>query len=109
VGWSFGSGTRPLRRHPAGRILTDRAHSAQRLLTVGAEAVSRAVLASAPLRGETGRIALVADRIVAGWWETIEPPARARKPEDQGAMISLSVSRRVHRQRAGRPSMRTTP
>jgi len=48
-------------------------------------------------------------RVVAGWWETIEQPSPSRTPEDQFAMISSSVSRRVHRERDRRSSLHTEP
>jgi hypothetical protein len=66
--------------HPAARVLTDRAYIAQQRLISAAEASSRAVIPS-PTRGETGRIALIEERIIANWWETVEPPTRARRPD----------------------------
>lgn len=65
---------------PAARVLTDRARIAQQLLAAAADASSRAVIPS-PTLGETGRIALVEQRVVASWWETIEPPTRVRRPD----------------------------
>lgn len=67
--------------HPAGRLLTDQAHAARHALTVAAEALDQAVLPSASLRGDAGRIALVDHRIVADWWETIESDTRTRRTE----------------------------
>ena len=76
--------------HPAGRHLTDQAHAAHQALTVAAEALDQAVLPGAPLRGDAGRIELVSNRIVADWWETIEPATRHPRPDRE-------VSARGHR------------
>jgi hypothetical protein len=65
--------------HPAARVLTDRARIAQRRLAAAA-AITRAVIPTTT-PGETGRIALVEERVVANWWETVEPPTRARRPD----------------------------
>jgi len=66
--------------HPAARVLIDRACIAQRRLFAAADASSQTVLPS-PTLGETGRIALVEQRVVASWWETIQPPTRVRRPD----------------------------
>ena len=67
--------------HPAGRHLTNQANIAHQALAVAAEALDQAVLPGATLRGDAGRIELVSNRIVADWWETIEPSAKDRQPE----------------------------
>lgn len=73
--------------HPAGRLLTDRANAAHSALAVAAAAIDQAVLPAATLRGEAGRIALVDDRVVADWWETVEPATRTRTPEDEARAL----------------------
>lgn len=97
--------------HPAARVLADRGHLAEQVLAAAAEAANRAVLPSAARHGETGRIALVEDRIVAGWWETVEPPAQTRNPEDCDAMKSQSVSptyRSLSAEVPGFPTLRSS-
>jgi hypothetical protein len=83
--------------HPAGRHLTDQAHTAHHTLTVAAEALDQAVLPGAPLRGDAGRIELVNNRIVADWWETIEPSAKAREPENEAQRGRPTMDRAVGR------------
>lgn len=68
--------------HPAGRVLIDRARFAQQCLVAAADATDRAVLPSPPVRGEAGHIAMIGDRIVATWWDTIEP-TRVNRPENE--------------------------
>ncbi|MEA5054366.1 MAG: hypothetical protein VB093_13095 [Propionicimonas sp.] len=43
------------------------------------------MLPATNLTGETGQIALVDDRIVTDWWETLEPAIRTRRPEDEAS------------------------
>lgn len=74
--------------HPAGRLLADQARTAHNALTAAVTAVNQAVLPAAPLTGEAGHIALVDHRVVADWWETVEPPTRSRRPEDEAATRS---------------------
>ena len=63
--------------HPAGRVLIDQAHAAHQHLAAAAAAIDQAVLPSATPRGEAGQIALIDNRIVADWWETVTPtPSR---------------------------------
>lgn len=62
--------------HPAGRMLASRAHAAHLALMEAGRAIEEAVLPDAAMRGEAGRIALRDNRIVAGWWETVEPAAK---------------------------------
>ncbi|MEA5053009.1 MAG: hypothetical protein VB093_06140 [Propionicimonas sp.] len=71
--------------HPAGRLLVDQARTAHTALTAAVAAVNQAVLPAVSLSGEAGHITLVDHRIVADWWETVEPPARTRRPEDEAA------------------------
>jgi len=68
--------------HPAARVLADRARVARQCLVAAADSSTRAVIPSRT-PGETGHIALVEDRIVANWWETVEPAARTHKPKDE--------------------------
>lgn len=77
--------------HPAGRVLTDLARYAQQRWIAASDATNRAVLPSPPVQGETGQIALVDDRIVARWWETVEPAARTDRPEDHGLRTAVWV------------------
>ncbi|MCA0252143.1 MAG: hypothetical protein LCH76_07635 [Actinobacteria bacterium] len=83
--------------HPAGHLLTDQAHAAHNALAVAAEALDQAVLPGAPLRGDAGRIELVGNRIVADWWEAIEPSAKAREPENEAQRACPSMDRAVAR------------
>lgn len=83
--------------HPAGRHLTDQANTAHQALTFAAEALDQAVLPGASLRGDAGRIGLVGNRIVADWWETTEPSAKARRPENEAQRGRPSMDRAVGR------------
>ena len=84
--------------HPAGHHLTDQAHTAHQVLAVAADALDQAVLPGASLRGDAGRIELVGNRIVADWWETIEPRPRVGRPEGP----AVRASRPFHGPAVGR-------
>ena len=65
--------------HPAGVLLSDRAHRARAALDEAAEAINRAVLPGSVDRDTAGRLALVDNRIV---WEAVERNPCVRRPED---------------------------
>lgn len=65
--------------HPAGLLLSDRAHQARRALQEAAEAINQAVLPAATVANAAGHITLVDNRIV---WETVEPNTRTRRLQD---------------------------
>ena len=65
--------------HPAGLLLSDRAHQARTALQEAAEAINPAVLPAATTANSAGHIALIDDRIV---WETVEPNTPTRRVED---------------------------
>lgn len=75
--------------HPPGLCgrwsLIGRASAAHRALTAAAASLNETVLPATNLTGETGQIALVDDRIVTDWWETLEPAIRTRRPEDEAS------------------------
>ena len=61
--------------HPAGLLLSDRAHQARAALKEAAEAINQTVLPATAVANAAGRIALVDNRIV---WETVELDTRNR-------------------------------
>lgn len=71
--------------HPYGSVLIGRSSAARKALDKAAASLDQTVLPAAGLTGEAGQIALVDHRIVADWWESIEPAARTRRPEDERA------------------------
>lgn len=74
--------------HPAGRVLTDLARSAEQCWAAAADATNRAVLPSPTAVGESGQITLVENRVVVDWWETAEPATTTHRPEDHGLRTS---------------------
>lgn len=79
--------------HPAGSLLLDQARAAHAALTAAAAAVNQVVLPAATLTGEPGRITLVGNRIVADWWETVEPTSRSRRPEGEARRSTIDPPR----------------
>lgn len=71
--------------NPAGKVIVDRSSSATRALSAAAQATDQSLIQAASPRGEIGPIALVDNRIVAGWWETVDVVARSRRPENEVA------------------------
>lgn len=69
--------------HPAGRMLIERTRNAQQLLVAAADALSRAVIPDPLPVAKSAPIALVDGRVVAKWWEAVEPASRTRRPEDE--------------------------
>lgn len=81
--------------HPAGRLLTDQADAARQALAVAAAALDQAVLPGPSPAGDIGGVALVGDRIVADWWETIEAPtAHNRRRTEVEHSVSQGFERR---------------
>lgn len=67
--------------HPEGILLAERAQAAWRAQQAATEALNEAVRPTI-VRGDTGDLALVDNRITAGRWEAVGIAARAKRPED---------------------------
>lgn len=82
----------------AGKVVVDRSSSAAFALSAAAHVADQTILHAASPRGEIGPIRLVDDRVVAGWWETVDVAAPTRRPDDHTAANLLpEVNRTVSR------------
>ena len=75
--------------HPAGVTLTGWSRYAQQALLAAANTLDRAVHPDPTPTGSVAPIALVEDRVVVQWWETVEPTARTRQPEDETTPLAV--------------------